>query len=508
MKRLIFITFTLLLLALHIHAAAPMAHLVDAEAAPIKNITEKIAFNKPITYCIYAADNSPENISAYIRYIKLAFAAWTESIAYEIKAHNREKGFKDVYNILSQRVELNKLDNCNMLAFKDLDEGKLLEYLEGPEPVSFETADISFIIDEKFLTEFSKFKAREKNTVFHGVDEDEIEEWHRISFYIRSPIPFIAINPGNAKIDPAKFETFERLVDIITKPEGEKSEIEKDNESYRWWEVYDILAPIDYHTIPTTIMHELGHAFGLADQYESGLDNADVFYATVEPRNGIMGSLNYLSCDDIDGMITRVDRVRGTKRRFNSFCGDNIKFVNGRESLRPSTPGSVSSKVRSYESKYGVKREITVNRKDSRENIFHDRQEHTVNLPQEAQRLVDKFGFDLSYFPQNVKLTIIHDGKYKSEGDKIPPVGRWSNLLIQDDNNYQEVVNVFDEPGKKKSSTLAIISNGKKILEKKLPIEKEKEQAVNEAKKTDAEKMADSLKKSLKNKNDFKINFK
>jgi len=84
-----------------------------------------------------------------------------------------------------------------------------------------------------------------------------------------------------------------------------------------------------------TTMHEMGHGFGLADQYNDVIrDKRYGVYGTKEPRRSVMRTAASLTCDDADGMITLIDRFSDTPRTFKSICGDGIEFVNGMEVIK------------------------------------------------------------------------------------------------------------------------------------------------------------------------------
>lgn len=82
----------------------------------------------------------------------------------------------------------------------------------------------------------------------------------------------------------------------------------------------------------STLLHEMGHYFGLADQYKFA--NASKRYKTKETRPSIMRNENALTCDDADGIITLMDRFYNKPRTFLSICGDGVKFVNGMEIIK------------------------------------------------------------------------------------------------------------------------------------------------------------------------------
>ena len=81
--------------------------------------------------------------------------------------------------------------------------------------------------------------------------------------------------------------------------------------------------------IKVGITHELGHAFGLGDQYDGETYTGSFIYNTQIKRPGIMGTKNRLTCDDIDGLISSIDRIKNTGREFDSLCRDGIHISNG-----------------------------------------------------------------------------------------------------------------------------------------------------------------------------------
>lgn len=77
-------------------------------------------------------------------------------------------------------------------------------------------------------------------------------------------------------------------------------------------------------------MHELGHAFGLGDEYRP--DTRPNEYSSQQAGQGIMQRLyNRISCDEINGMITLLDRLNQQERTFRSFCPNRSIIVNGTE---------------------------------------------------------------------------------------------------------------------------------------------------------------------------------
>ena len=71
------------------------------------------------------------------------------------------------------------------------------------------------------------------------------------------------------------------------------------------------LFEFDGHAFFAIIAHELGHAFGLGDEY---LTDRPCAYASQTAGEGLMfNGYQPISCDEVDGMITLLDRFAGKK---------------------------------------------------------------------------------------------------------------------------------------------------------------------------------------------------
>lgn len=87
-----------------------------------------------------------------------------------------------------------------------------------------------------------------------------------------------------------------------------------------------------------TMTHELGHAFGLADEYSGSIYTGSFIYNSRIRRPSIMDNSQYITCDDADGFITSIDRLNGTKREFYSLCKDALFIKNGRGAVNKNNP--------------------------------------------------------------------------------------------------------------------------------------------------------------------------
>ncbi|WP_458402445.1 hypothetical protein [Candidatus Avelusimicrobium sp.] len=98
----------------------------------------------------------------------------------------------------------------------------------------------------------------------------------------------------------------------------------------------------NYKSVLSTLIHEVGHSFGLADQYYSGANqNASARHSTSDRINSdksIMSYENDLGCDDVDGFINVMDimsaKLEGAyseraQKGWKSFC-DATMYKNGK----------------------------------------------------------------------------------------------------------------------------------------------------------------------------------
>lgn len=77
------------------------------------------------------------------------------------------------------------------------------------------------------------------------------------------------------------------------------------------------------------LSHELGHAFGLADQYSGQTYKGSFIYNSKVKRPSIMDKSKKITCDDVDGFITSMDRTLAKEREFYSLCHDGVFIKNG-----------------------------------------------------------------------------------------------------------------------------------------------------------------------------------
>lgn len=93
----------------------------------------------------------------------------------------------------------------------------------------------------------------------------------------------------------------------------------------------------NYNEVLSSLIHEVGHFYGMADQYYNGAEkNASAVYSTsdrIDSDNSLMAYSKKLSCDDADGFINLIDitqnRLKGqfsprAQKGWQSFCDDTL----------------------------------------------------------------------------------------------------------------------------------------------------------------------------------------
>ncbi|MDR1684538.1 MAG: hypothetical protein LBR90_03655 [Elusimicrobiota bacterium] len=133
------------------------------------------------------------------------------------------------------------------------------------------------------------------------------------SYYVETPAPTICLNVLGKENFSDDYKTSD---DLLFKRDAINHSLQK--KEY-------------FESSIGSFMHEMGHAFGLGDQYKEGLWSADKAYSTKMPRPGIMAcdSLT-ITCDDMDGAVSLFYRAKKRDKTFKSFCNDGLIIKNGK----------------------------------------------------------------------------------------------------------------------------------------------------------------------------------
>ena len=265
-----------------------------------------VVSEKPIRYCLYPTLSQTFNASQgkaqpasgldKVDYVKLmawtqrAHDAWTKDIPNMIKRHGRSKEFNDFLpEIRAIFTGANIADPLSTI-------GRLIAML-GKDDVFLDNG-----LDGKLCDLFIIY------------DKDYCGGPGKVSYFRRGPIPHMCFNRK----------------DIIQEYEEEYGELtNSSDDKYMKEELEKLQKTVDN----TTFIHELGHAFGLIDQYEGDKTTVEkgkntVKYSSIRARKGVMNESEKLSCDDMDGFVCLYYLVKKQDKTFKSFCNDGVIIEN------------------------------------------------------------------------------------------------------------------------------------------------------------------------------------
>lgn len=300
--------------------AAPFGHLENVAVKPSLFLADKLAKQQPITYCVELGAKEVLDISRpeAALYTRAALKEWTYGIALQIETAGRGKEFAAVIPLLKnarfQQVA------CNLSAHP-----AGADYF-APSGAPRQ-ADISILISKNYCETYFR-----KSTAFYMED-------------YKSAAPFICVMPRYAGL----LQDTDRIAVHILNAE-QKAVLAKRlpllnriaQEPYtpadqrHLWQL-NRLYSYDGPTYFAAITHELGHAFGLADEYTA--NNLDPLHQTSTPGQGIMRRLyDPIGCAETDGMLTLLGRYGKGPRAFSGFCPNSAFYTDGVEQVAQITP--------------------------------------------------------------------------------------------------------------------------------------------------------------------------
>lgn len=448
MKKTVFLGFVFLFAASAVFAE-PMARLVSYNVNRPRFLAPKLAKGEQITYCTYLSEDGQKvtDMEDFDKTIQLAIKLWTVYPAYLIRKQGREEEFAPVLKALEQTPRLGRMPACNFKPF-----GKKHTKLLRPQPprISVETADVSYFFENAF---FAKYNEMEKIS----------------SYFTLNPIPHVLITsqvhrshamPNKALPDDTKPARFNDLRDrILRTPSSNYQEMTKLVE-----ELTELLKEFgsSSRTLLYNVLHETGHAVGLADQHK--WINSDKIYTTVDTRRSVMDyATTFLTCDDADGVITLFDDTLGIKRGFKSLCDDGIEFTNGKESFKGDRKSTVQRK--------GLTSTYTYHEDTKDTGIFDWEESLYVDLNADSAQYIND-GFDLSLMKekwggyQHAKGKLkFYDTEDTSKGSY--PIGEhYTRLTIGPGMLYKQVLwEHFDDQGNLLDYTLEIYNTDTDTVE-------------------------------------------
>ncbi|WP_428898197.1 hypothetical protein [Parelusimicrobium proximum] len=429
--------------------AAPFGHSIDFEERADGLLLSKVikqagGLQAPISYCVYISeDNKHITEEQADRYIKLGIKTWTNYAAAFIKHHAREHEFKEVYNILSHEVKMQKLPACKSNIYVD----KLNLGLAETDA----EADISFFfLGDKVKkhicpTGDACYGHKPAPVIFIG-DQEHISNTGVVK-------TIETLSPQNVPNLPEILAAYDRII-------PNKETIKRSNYFFERGEK-------DYLSI---ITHELGHAMGLGDQYAKGIDNSSYIYRSLNRRMAAMAEADFITCDDIDGVVSAVYRYIRKDKTFKSLCNDNMEIVNSSFILPDNsdtmiipvnTPDYQREILITYEKDFFISKTYTVKTtsdsfsRQGRENLF---------------KSLDFHGYEVSQkdILDNDEASFSSKGKYKETREGRIPIGKWTNTIWLKNKNMQSIVNEFDDNGNLLSSKLYFVENEEIIYSKNI----------------------------------------
>lgn len=428
-------------------APEPTARLYNYSVKKNVYLAEKLAKGKTITYCAYLSEDGLKMTSRedFEDYVKLVFKLWTAYPASLIRAAGREKEFAPVLKMLETGPKLKRLENCDFSQYPK----KYFKYL-NPKPGSFsaERADISFFYENVF---FAKMNGLEKIP----------------PHYTYSPAPRVVIPARfNASYSTSHFdaEAFRDIRgSIIETPGGDYAAIAA---ALKRLETFLRQSRDASQSLLYALLHETGHAIGLADQLKSALDNADIFYGTVKPRKSVMD--NYTTsqtCDDADGVIMLFDDALGIKRKdFKSLCEDGVKFDEGKECFEGEKTNAYDSGCNS------MSRTYFSDTKDT--GVYRFESSVYVNTGSKESRKIIESNFDIKAMPKNLGGFMKKKGKMRvldlNDPENRVPVGEYTAVITLGPMamHKQVLTEQYDNNGNLLYYTLKIYKEGQLVKTK------------------------------------------
>jgi len=338
---------------------------LDGENSYSKNslVSQWILNNDNIRYCVFIEDENFITKEEASIEIKSAFKNWLSSLNFYEKINlYKSKGFFKKINIDKIKTEeLNcsfqknnnnnykviALDNKNNLINTDKyitfifkNENKINFYCQAYYDSNDKKAAKRALCGGSYDILFSiKPDALNKTIISPNLDVNTEIEFN-IDFEEHQAIILISNKFGDSysKVSLRKIKnmSLSQLEEFLTITVPNKVKIL--NKPYSYNEFIDELETLaNFHSVTfTTIIHEIGHAFGLGDEYAGGLQqNNNINYMSSNTNKSIMKDCNifYPTIDDVIGLTYLFDRLARrniNKRSFTNFnnCEHSIEVNN------------------------------------------------------------------------------------------------------------------------------------------------------------------------------------
>ncbi len=382
---------------------------------------------RPVTYCIYIEEAVTNLTEAEAqKHIELAFKMWFDYSSAYIKQQKRQTEFSSIMKVIDKGFRIEKV-NCNAEDIKIFLNNTLTAE-------SSKTVDIPFLFVPQAKIDANMY---DSNAYHFLYPQSHIFISASLNRELNNKVEGIL---NNSKIPLAPF------ISVLQRAKEKKADREKLSplNNLLYFRKLDI-----YSVVP----HELGHALGLGDQRGGGGEMKSSFiYGTRQTRPALMNEERFITCDDIDEFINRIDAITGTPREFYSLCNDGVKFKNGMH-VNSKTIRREFSDFGDNENLFGY---ITYFTDSNETKSYLYEAEITFNDIDKTFEFLKNNKFERNYFAldelSNTRLRM--RGIYKELPSGRIPVGDWGNYLFLGDGSAEYIFNRFDENGKKLLSIL------------------------------------------------------
>lgn len=299
--------------------ARPFSHLeYIQDTPPSVFLAYQLLHKNEITYCLFTDPRDEQALPPAHTdlFIQSALREWTYGIALRIRTAGRAGEMQDILDVLEKPLTLTRLPACDLRAHK-------LPAPKHPEAApAVRTPDITFIASREYC-----YQVRDWDISFYAAEYQNSPPFICLyDTYAQNPLRSISEQEYIPDRDtPDGQQMLKRRADVFSRVAGG----DYDESTQRFlWDINRFFS-YDEQTVFSIIAHETGHAFGLGDEY---LSSRPEVYSSAQPGEGLMCSgYQPVGCDEVDGMITLLDRFSGKKRTFASFCPERGLIVNGTE---------------------------------------------------------------------------------------------------------------------------------------------------------------------------------
>ncbi len=312
MKKLFILLFTLLLSTTAFSAEYGILDNIENYAP----LTKRLLFLDNISYCTYTGKKGTDAETLSL-FFKAAFNRWTLGVADHIEKAGRAEEFPFAMKVLKKPIKLEYIGECSKQ--NKLADIALVSGVEGcrkniPSHYISINYPHNYLFEGEKVLSLTALNARSSICIAAKLNTKD----ERASLQIIAPIKI-----NFAKISKEKYNSaslyIENLAQGIVTPEPEY---------------------LTYHSVFRTMCHEMGHAFGLSDEY--GISNQKKNASSSPYRgDGLMNHSYFMKDDDVNGIITLIYSLGNRTISFKPF-GDMPGMIIDNKFVLPVDEGKLS----------------------------------------------------------------------------------------------------------------------------------------------------------------------